>query len=1210
VIAMSMRGHFLEFSANFWFSAFTLLAIAACSAGDSRGGPLTVRTPVAVATERITRETAEFTSVEPPNLETREARGSTDARPMARLVYSHVGAAIRAGSAVVRVVDVVSNDGPAAMEFSYSFPLPGDATVSEFAYLSNGKRVRANAQEKAQAKASFEQAKARGENAALSENTGNSRFSVAMSPLAPGESRRIELSYVQTVESFGTQRSFTFPAAHSESRGEPTLDFQVDIASDAELSQVASLNHPDARLVKLDSKTERVLLNRTASPISQDLVVRWTEQVDPLELSLRTVSGKDGEPGFAQVDFAFNADTLGAREPARDFVFVVDTSLSMAGEALDHAKLLVERALEHLTVQDRLAMVEFDDQLSSWGALTAASAEAKDKAMRELAPKRAAGFSNLEAAIDRARELTQESKNPIIVLVTDGQSTVGDTPDVLAPASRPSDFEHTRVFVALANYPSRQPQLEKLFPHATLRFLPDGEAGRDVTRSLSQLIAAPVLENVHVAIEGMPEENRYGKVPERLALGERIHLLGRSNAATLHATVTGTLHGQPVKLERSVALSERESDRVNVPREWARTKLATLEARFAAERDRKLESEAIDLAKQFGLVSTFTSLVATDALSPDRVAPGDPELRIAAPRGTESVTAILPWGAQVKCSWHEAEGLWLGRFLVPRSVADGLYKVGVFTGNQGRVERRSNLFLRVDSRAPRYQLEIALSEAGWLLSALPEADVFDRNGDVIRTDLVDVKSVSVEIAGIAHLLTPTSNGKWSVNVAPLPDGQHRLSLTATDYAQNSSRSVVQVAVSSTGGQVRVSRAKLVNSNQASVTSSVAPKVEYQSPREQSFPDVRCWFGKSSRRAELHVGGQHVELFDAFLRIDGREISPCNGLPAARPIAIAARGEDLMVGFLDGTRSLYRAGTFESALELTKTEQAALTPPKRPTPASRVAAGELPSNHVTALAKLQGKLIVGSFDGGAFSIDAEEHVTSLSGAPRFVNAFLAEPEQLWVASATGLSRLRDGEFREIPLGFAASHVNGLTRAQDGTLWLATGDGLLGLRDGQWRKLDERDGLPSRIVYAVSEGSDGTLWAGTAAGVARIASDGIQTFGIADGSLPHRWVTALLAGRDGMYVGTYQGGVTLLNNRGATTLAGAETLWINPHGLARSGERLYAATMGAGLIAFDPGLTHDTRATRLGPLPSNDVTAVETFAKALWVGTSAGLARFPQ
>ena len=1191
-------------------SALGLLvaSLSACS-GDGQSVGQHVRDPIAVAGPQ--QESAPFSSEEPPALEPSEVHGATSAAT--RLVYSHVTATVRGGSVVTRVTDVVSNDGPGPVDFSYTFPLPGDATVSELAYFSNGKRVRAASQEKSEATAAFERAKARGESATLSENTGNSRFSVAMSPLAAGESRRVELEYVQGLESFGAERSFTFPAAHSQRRGDPTLDFEVNIEGDSELSNVSSLNHPDARIVKLSAKSERVLLSRTASPLGQDLVVRWTERAEPLELSLRAVAakppepGKPQEPGFAQMDFSFNADTFAREEPARDFVFVVDTSLSMAGEALEQAKELVDRSLERLTERDRLALVEFDDQLASWSELVPATAQVKDRARSELRPKRASGFSNVEAAIDRARELTSHSKNPTLVLVTDGQSTVGEKPDELAPASKASDFEGTRVFVALVNYPSRQPQLEQLFPHLTLRFLAGGDAGHELTRSLSQLVSAPVLENVTVSVDGLASDDRYGKLPDRLALGDRIHVLGRTTSPTLKASVSGTLHGHPVHFEKSVVLSERETDRVNVPREWARSKLGSLEERYAHEHDPALQSEAIELAKQFGLVSSFTSLVATDGLSPDRIAPGDPELRIRAPRNTGAVSAMLPWGEEVHCAWHEAEGVWLGRFLVPRSTHDGLYKVSVFTTNQGRTSGRGTLFLRVDSRAPQYQLRATQSDTSLELTALPDADVFDRNGDSIRLDLVDVKSVSTQLDGHSYRLERAEAGTWHVSVPPLGNGEHRATLVATDYAQNSSRSLAKVTIGK-GHSTRV--AMLKPNDSATAGEAALPVAAATLPNEQHVPDTRCWFEEGPRRAALQVGAETVELFDGFLRVAGHDLTPCNGLPSARPIAITAHEAGFVVAFRDGSRSYYHGGAFERAPKPSAREARALQPRSRPSSTSKVSAGELPSAHVSALATFQGKLIVGTFDGGAFTVDSSQHFAALDGAPRFVNALLAEPDRLWVASATGLFVLENGAFREVPLSRAASHVNGLTRAKDGTLWLATSDGLLGLTGGEWRQLDERQGLPSHIVYAVTESSDGALWAGTAGGVARIAKEGVKTFSVDDGALPHRWVTALLADGAGVWVGTYQGGITHLDASGAHAVSGTQALWLNPNGLVQTGKRIYASSMGGGLFAFEPDAAAESNnAVRLGPLPSDDVTAVSSFAGALWVGTRSGLARIP-
>jgi Ca-activated chloride channel homolog len=1078
-----VRGTSLAFAACLW-------AALGCSAGEAQTGRTAPPSPVVAGAEpAVLRETEEFVAAEPVPSGNAQAQADDGTR----LSYSHVAAVVRGGGVVTHVVDVISNDGPAPIDFAYTFPLPSDATVSELAYFSGGKRVRAEAKEKAAAKATFEAAKARGDSATLTEHERGSRFSVNLTPLAAGESRRVELTYVQTLDSFGAQRSFVFPAAHSERRGEPVLDFQVDVEGEADISNVTSLNHAEARVVKLGPKSARVLLSTSDAPLGRDLVVRWSERSQPQQLALRAVPGTDGEPGFGQLDFSFNTDDQATASPPRDFVFLLDTSLSMAGEALEHGKQLVERSLAHLTERDRLALVLFDDQLSGWGALAPASAANKARALSELSAKRAAGLSNIDAAIDSGRELLAGSSNPVLVLITDGQSTVGDKPDQLLPASKPADFSAARVFVALVNYPSRQPALAALFPDATSRFLPSGEAGRKIAEDLAQLVAAPVLENLQVTVQGLAAEERYGAVPARLALGDRVRLVGRLDGVPFNAVVSATLHGKPLRFEQTAPASAGPSDVASLPREWARTKLANLESRFDSEHDPALKTSAIELASKFGLVSSFTSLVATDELSPDRVAPGDPELRIRAPRSASSVVARLPWGGEVPCVWDDAEGLWFGRFLVPRGTADGVHRVPVLVTTQGRTQRRSTLLVRVDSKAPQYRLS-ALARSGVLeVVAEPEAEVFDKSGDSVRLDLVDAKSVSVELAGHTHTLVRGEAGTWS-GALPLPAaGQHALSLVASDYAQNSSRRRHRLRVSKSGAITLAAQATLSTSGDETPVVAERP-----------------------------------------------------GNPVATPLLAV---------------------------------------------------------NVSALATFADKLVVGTFDSGILLIDRRSRVAPLPGAPRFVNALLAEPDRLQIASAQGLFVLRDGELSQVPLPAASSHVNGLWRAHDGTLWLATSGGLLGLRDGAWRRIDEAHGLPSRIVYAVAEDHDGVLWAGTAAGAVRLADSGPQTFSVESGALPHRWVTALLPDTTGMLVGTYQGGITRLGSHGAEPVAGSQTLWLNPHGIARLDAKLYASSMGGGLVE----LGRDGSSTRVGALPSRDVTAMQSFNGALWVGTRGGLAR---
>ncbi len=274
------------------------------------------------------------------------------------------------------------------------------------------------------------------------------------------------------------------------------------------------------------------------------------------------------------------------------------------------------------------------------------------------------------------------------------------------------------------------------------------------------------------------------------------------------------------------------------------------------------------------------------------------------------------------------------------------------------------------------------------------------------------------------------------------------------------------------------------------------------------------------------------------------------------------------------------------------------------------AGSLPSAHVTALASQGERLAVGSFDEGLFWLDAAGGVTHVEGVPRHVNALLSVGPRLYVGTAEGLSVWQGAgdsprKAQRIALGGAFAdgrepHVNDLALARDGALWLATNRGLVRWTDGAVRVLSTAQGLPSQLVYAVTETADGAVWAGTARGLARLTTNEARVFSTENGALAHDWVTALWPEGSAVLAGTYNAGVFKIEAGGQSTpVPKTSDAWINPHGITRIGGSLALATEGNGLLSLlnvDPVR-----------LPSSDVTAAVDHRGELWIGTRAGLMR---
>jgi ligand-binding sensor domain-containing protein len=387
---------------------------------------------------------------------------------------------------------------------------------------------------------------------------------------------------------------------------------------------------------------------------------------------------------------------------------------------------------------------------------------------------------------------------------------------------------------------------------------------------------------------------------------------------------------------------------------------------------------------------------------------------------------------------------------------------------------------------------------------------------------------------------------------------------------------------------------------------------------------------ASWRGELAVGFRDGGAWSW----DGDRFTPLVGLPDAPVRALAAIGDTLWIGTGDGLwvmdPAAPRARRFAGPLGRTtitalardaeallvgvdprglwRVERGAGRQVSRATlvgcfagtsplaPGSCITGRADAPLHITALAEHRGRLVAGTFDDGVWERAATGWRRIPS--PRWINALLADRDTLYAATAAGLYRRAGGDaFERIELGLPSDHVNDLAM-HGGTLWLGTSRGVVGWNGRSVRVLDTGGG---RIVYAVAVASDGAVWAGTIAGAIRFGTDGTRRYDRARGTLPGDWVTALLPDRDGaVLAGTYDSGVARLAPDGSAHpvpgLSGP--LWVNPHGLARLGGSLVAATLGQGLRRAAGGSPR---------LPDNDVTAVLQVGATTWVGTRGGLAR---
>jgi hypothetical protein len=260
-------------------------------------------------------------------------------------------------------------------------------------------------------------------------------------------------------------------------------------------------------------------------------------------------------------------------------------------------------------------------------------------------------------------------------------------------------------------------------------------------------------------------------------------------------------------------------------------------------------------------------------------------------------------------------------------------------------------------------------------------------------------------------------------------------------------------------------------------------------------------------------------------------------------------------------------------------------------------------HVSAIARLGERLVLGLFDGGLALGEGPgselRFRLASDGRAWGVNALLPAGGALYVASLRGAFRF-DGRRLEAIDGPGAAFSLASTREG-----VAIGYGLGVALPGP-RLVSAFHGLPGNQALALSAGEE--LVVGMPSGLGSLAGGRVRwRVAAGEGRLPHPWVTALERHGGFLYAATYGGGV--VRRLEATADAAYETFpetagfKVNPGCLLEAHGRLYLGTEGRGLFRLAGGAFRPLPL----PLPSPRVTALWADEDALWVGTDEGLSR---
>jgi Ca-activated chloride channel family protein len=563
----------------------------------------------------------------------------------APVLESRIG--IEIADTVVRgqVTQVFRNETEEWVEGTYSFPLPADAAVDRMTVLVDDRRIEGLIQEKAEARETYEAARADGKIAGLLDQARPNLFKIRLANIGPGRTVAVALDYQAQADIEAAETEMVLPLvaaprympeARTAAIDHPavrtllaerladarTLAFPLDMEGARNPVGLQIVLRPGGRLAGIESPSHaitvieadgayEIALDAGTEPANRDFILRWTlarGERPGAALFRETVDGVDYLLARLHPPKAETAADL--RRP-RDVTFVLDVSASMTGEAMVAAQTALVAALAALRPEDSFDVIAFNDNsVRLFGRSEAATPARIKAAIRWVAARAADGGTEMMPALESAlTDAPAPGALRQIVFLTDG--LIGNEGELFSLIAR--RLGEARLFtVALGSAPNGwfMEKAAELGRGRSARIADLGEAG-PAMRAFYRGIETPVVTELVLADAGSAEAEAFPPALPDLYADTGVGVLIRAEDWDGSLTVAGTLDGEPWA---QVLDAEDAAPADGIAKLWARAKIDAISDRRIRSDITGEEARALSLpvALTHRLVTPYTSFVAVD----------------------------------------------------------------------------------------------------------------------------------------------------------------------------------------------------------------------------------------------------------------------------------------------------------------------------------------------------------------------------------------------------------------------------------------------------------------------------------------------------------------------------------------------------------------------------------------------------------------------
>ncbi|GAB4573647.1 MAG: VIT domain-containing protein [Anaerolineae bacterium] len=537
--------------------------------------------------------------------------------------YHRVHVTIDNQVATTHIDQVFVNEGHAVAEGTYLFPVPQGATVSDFTMWVNGEPIQPQLLEADRARQIYNDIVRQLRDPALLEYVGTNAIQANVFPIPPGEERRIEIEYQQVLSVDNGLVHYVYPLNTERFSARPLEEVAVtvEIKSNDEIQTIYSPSHRVA-VDQSDPFHARVgYEDRNVLP-DTDFSLYYSVSPEEIDLNLLTYRESADENGFFMLLLTPPLEVDDQDAIPKDVIVVLDQSGSMDGEKWQQAKAAVAYILENLNPEDRFNVVVFSTGTRVFANELQPPSQA-DAAIRWVNGLEAIGGTDINAALARAMELARSERPAVVLFVTDGLPTEGETEiDAILDNVAAEAPDNVRLFSFGVGDDVDAFLLDQLAQdnRGTSAYVRPGERIDEEVGALYAKVNAPVLTNIDLEFSGVMVEEMYPAEPlPDLFAGTQLVIVGRYRDSARGASIRlrGEVGGEQqvfvydgLNFPGNAGGGSGTDAEVFIPRLWATRRIGALldQIRLQGENPELVDS-VVRLSIRYGIITPYTSFL-------------------------------------------------------------------------------------------------------------------------------------------------------------------------------------------------------------------------------------------------------------------------------------------------------------------------------------------------------------------------------------------------------------------------------------------------------------------------------------------------------------------------------------------------------------------------------------------------------------------------